>query len=505
MKRTHRWILGASLFALTTAPASADTLREALLKAYQTNPTITGARADLRATDENVPIARASGLPSADVTGAYNENVVSAQDSYLAPARVLTARPQLSVPIYQGGAVKNSVRAAETRVLAGRASLRGTEANLFTRVVAAYMDVIRDQAIVQLNQQNVHVLDVNLQATQDRFQVGDLTRTDVAQSEARLAQARGQLRNAQAQLISSRETYVQVVGDAPQDLQPPPPLPTLPNSPQQAVSVALNENPSLEAAKQARRASAFDVSTARAGTKPKLNVVVGANYNNYLGSLGSIPGAGTVADQTSTSATAGLQLSLPLFQGGRPAAQVRKAQAQESSAIERVTEVQRGVIADTRSAYASWKAAQDLIDSSQVAVRANRLSLEGVRAENSVGTRTILDILNAEQELLNSQVNLVTAQRNAYVAGFALLAAMGKAEAQDLQLDSSSLYDPTINYQRVRGKIWDWDSDPTPKPVATDTDQTAPQTSDVNGQLQGDLAIDPATMPGQTTNPPNGQ
>jgi outer membrane protein len=176
------------------------------------------------------------------------------------------------------------------------------------------------------------------------------------------------------------------------------------------------------------------------------------------------------------SVTAGVQATIPLFQGGGLGAQVRQSQARLSQATERVIEIERAVIAQTRAAYASWQASNDVIRSSEKQVSANQLALEGVRAENSVGSRTILDILDAEQELLNSQVQLVSARRNAYVAGFALLSAMGKAEYQDLGLDGGALYDPNVNYQRVRKSIWDWDSDPTPQPVATRTVDTQPQT-----------------------------
>nr|WP_246586997.1 TolC family outer membrane protein [Stakelama flava] len=463
---------------LVASPVRADTLREALMQAYQTNPTITGARAQLRATDENVPIARANGIPSLDATGGYSESLKSATNSYLTAPRQATAGLQLTVPVFQGGAVKNNVRAAETRVEAGRAGLRSTESDLFTRVVAAYMDVILNTAVVRLNEQNVHVLQVNLDATNDRFQVGDLTRTDVAQSQARLAQARGQLRDAQAQLISSRETYISVVGTPPDNLQSPPDLPNLPGSTENAVDIALRENPQLEQARQALKAAGYDVNVAEAGKLPKLSVILGGQYYNYLGSLPPLAVAEGV-DNGGNSATAGVQLTLPIFQGGRPAAQVRQAKALRGQAIEQATAAERQVVQDVRSAYASWQSAQYLIRSSRSAVDANRLSLEGVRAENSVGTRTILDILNAEQELLNAQVQLVTAQRNAYVAGFALLSAMGRAEANDLGLDGGGLYDPTLHYKDVRGSVWDWREGDDAEPVATSTTDTPAQTSNV--------------------------
>ncbi|AYJ88112.1 hypothetical protein D3Y57_18010 [Sphingomonas paeninsulae] len=469
---------------LVSGPASADTLREALAKAYRSNPTLTGARAGQRATDEGVPIARARGLPSANATAAYTEDFVRSALNFTSPARSASATVNLSVPIYSGGAVHNAVKAADARVSAGQASLRDTEATLFSNVVASYMDVIRDQAIVSLNMQNLQVLNVNLEATQDRFQVGDLTRTDVAQSQARLSEARSQLESAQAQLITSRETYVRLVGDSATNLEPPPPLPNLPISPDTAVTVALDNNPGLLAAQRRREAARFDTNVARASRAPTIAAIAGGNYSNFLGSLVADGFGSTGIPQTSTTAQAGVQLTIPLYQGGLPTAQVRRAQALESQSIEQTIEVERNIVAQTRAAYASWRASNELIISSQSAVDANTLSLEGVRAENSVGNRTILDILNAEQELLNSQVNLVSARRNSYVAGFSLLAAMGQAEARNLGLESGALFDPTVNYNRVRNDIWDFHDDPHPSPVASRTVDTPAQTPSVIGPTQ---------------------
>ncbi|TPG43722.1 hypothetical protein EAH79_05375 [Sphingomonas koreensis] len=469
---------------VATSPAFAETLQQALLEAYQSNPTITGARAGLRATDETVPIARADGLPSVNVETDYTESIVKGANAYLEPSRSVTVTPQISVPIYSGGGVRNSIKAAKTRVEAGRANLRVTEGDLFTQVVGAYMDVIRDEAIVGLNAQNVHVLDVNLQATQDRFQVGDLTRTDVAQSQARLAQARSDLETAQSDLIASRESYIRLVGTTPGKLEDPPVLPGLPDAPQDAVQIALTDNPTLLAAKKNREAYGYDVGVARSNRLPKLGLFANGQYYNYFGTIENVGTAGS-APNSGKSAQAGVQLTIPLFQGGRPAAQVRQAEAYESQAIEQTTEAERSVVSQTRSAYAAWQSAQQVIKSSQVAVDANQLSLEGVRAENGVGNRTILDILNAEQELLNSQVTLVSAQRDAYVAGFALLAAMGHAEAKDLNLGGGGLYNPLANYNRVHHKIFDFDDDPRPQPVATST---------ANTPAQG-AAVDPSMVP----------
>ncbi|MBX3593842.1 MAG: TolC family outer membrane protein [Sphingomonas sp.] len=466
------------------APAATPTttLREAMVEAYRTNPDITGQRASLRATDESVPIARAAGLPSVSSSGSYNENLYDTDSSGLGPTRQGSLGVDLSVPVFTGGSVRNSVRAAETRVEAGRDGLRSAESQLFSNVVAAYMDVIRDEAIVRLNQQNARVLGVNSQATRDRFEVGDLTRTDVAQSEARQALAESQLRSAESRLISSRENYIRIVGSVPGTLAAPPSLPNMPAGVDQAVSVALEENPALAGAKKSRDAAGYDVNVARAGRLPQVSVGVGGDYYNRFGSVSGFGRtAGIANDGFATSA--GVTLRMPLFQGGRPAAQVRQAQARQSVAIEQVTATERSVIAQTRSAYAVWQSAQRVIESSRLAVQANQLSLEGVRAENSVGTRTILDILNAEQELLNSQVQLVTAERDAYVAGFAVLAAMGRAEAADLGLDGGPLYDPVANYDRVKRSLSDWRDNPAPKPEATRTTDTPAQTPIVSGPL----------------------
>ncbi len=477
MTRTPAYLALLAGAAALATPAQADTLREALTEAYRTNPILQGARAQQRAVDENVPIERASGLPRVDSSAQYVEFIRRSSDDPTAPRRALNAGVDLSVPIYSGGAVRNSIRAAEQRVEAGRADLRGTESAIFTQVVAAYMDVLRGQALVSLSQNQVDVLAVNVQATSDRFEIGDLTRTDVAQSQSRLALAQGDLRSAQANLIAARENYIALVGSAPDNLEPPPPLPGLPANTADAVAIALEDNPDLIAARERSEAADFDIRVAGAGRLPRVSVFTGYDYQNFLGSLGGSIAPGL--DQNSTSAQAGVSVSIPLFQGGRPAALQRQAQARSSAALETVIAAERDVIAQVRSAWSSWQAANAIIESSQSAVAAAELSLEGVRAENSIGNRTILEVLNAEQELLASRVQLVTARRNAYVAGFSLLAAMGRAEARDLGLEGEGLlYDPTLNYERVRNVIWDWQRDPDPVPQSTRTvDIPAPDAS----------------------------
>lgn len=480
MRAVRGAVAGATSVALAAAcPAYADDLREALVMAYRTNPTIEAARSNQRAVDAGVPIARAAGLPSLGGTGSYTEFLKQSSNSAaLSPDRSVDLSANLSVPVYSGGAVRNSVQAAETRVLAGRADLRAAESGIFAQVVGAYMDVVRDQAIVGLNRNNVQVLDVNLKATRDRFEIGDLTRTDVAQSQARLAQAQGDLRTAEANLAGSRESYIRLVGKPPVDLQPPPPLPGLPATAEEAVATALDSNPDLAAARERSRAAGFDSAVAGAGRLPKVSVFSGAAYSDYLDTLGGSSAA--LFPQRQTTAQAGVRATIPLFQGGLPAAQQRQAQARQGATLEQEIGTEREVIATVRTFFQQFKAANDVIASNQTAVDAAALGLEGVRAENSVGNRTILDILNAEQELLNAQVLLVRARRTAYVAGFNLLAAMGKAESRDLGLDEGMLYDPTVNYARIRGDIFDWSKDPAPVVRSTRTVDTPAQDGSVS-------------------------
>jgi len=470
-------VAAAGGLAVLAAPAGAEDLRDALLHAYRTNPTLQSARASQRALDETLPIERADGMPRISASGSYTEYLHDSGRTPTSPDRLLSGQVSLAVPVYSGGAVRNSLQAAKSRIEAGRADLRATESSLFAQVVAAYMDVILSEAVVDLRRNLVKVLETDLQATTDRFEIGDLTRTDVAQSEARLQLARGDARSAESNLIAARETYIRLVGAPPARLAPPPPLPNLPDAPETALAVALDSNPDLIAAKARTRAADRDIAVAGATRLPRLEAFASGSGSDYLGTLGGATSG--LFDQTSTAASAGLRATIPLFQGGLPAALRRQSQARASAAMEQEIAVERDVVAQVRATFSSWRATDEIIASSETAVAAAELSLQGVRAENSVGNRTILDILNAEQELLQARVRLVTARRNAYVAGFSLLAAIGKAEARDLGLDGGPLYDPQINYDRVRGKLFDWDDDPAPRAGSTRTVDTPPQDAEV--------------------------
>ena len=229
-----------ALLALAAAPASADTLREALVSTYNANPTITGQRASLRGTDAGVALARAAGRPQLSATAGLNQDLTRTGGGN---GRNLSAQLNVSYPLFTGGRVSNSIEAARIRVEAGRQTLRAVEGDVFTEAVGAYMDVIRDRSIVDLNQNNVSVLSTNLQSTQTQFKIGDLTRTDVAQSDARLALGRSQLATAQGRLTSSEENYRRVIGHVPGTLAAPPPLPPLPAAPDEAARIALANIP----------------------------------------------------------------------------------------------------------------------------------------------------------------------------------------------------------------------------------------------------------------------
>jgi outer membrane protein len=456
--------VGAAALLSGAAGNAAETLTGALVKTYAGNPTIMSQRAQLRSLDEGVAAARALGRPQLSGTAGVNQDLFQTGGG---GGRNISAGVDVSYPLFNGGRVRNSIRAADERVLAGRANLKATEGDIFTEAVGAYMDVIRDRSIVTLNQNQIRVLQTNLQASRDRFEVGDLTRTDVAQSEARLALAQSGLAIAEGRLSGSEENYRRVIGELPEELTPPDPLPPLPTSADQAVDIALANNSDLVAIAAQARAAGREVSVVRSDRLPTVSAVSGADAANYLGTAGRqfAPGAPNQVFQ----GTVGVQARIPIYQGGLVGARVRQAQAVQSQLLERGVEVERLVVANTRAAFASYQAAVEAIESNQVAVNANTLALEGTRAEQTVGTRNVLDVLNAEQELLNSQVALVTARRDAYVAGFALLNAMGRAEAEDINLDGGTLYDPLDHYNRSRKRNSDWSDGPAPQAVSTRT------------------------------------
>ncbi len=504
----YRKLISASLAAaLMAGTASADTLREALVSAYQSNPTLTAQRQTLEETDATVAIAKAAGRPQVTGSVGINRNLtrsgVILQEQGAGHDISLSTEVQLSYRLFDGGAVKNNVHAAETRVLADRATLSAVEGDVFTQAVTAYMNVIRDRSIVELNENNVKVLTTNLEATRDRFQIGDLTRTDVAQSEARLQLGRSQLATAQGNLTASEATYRQVVGHAPGELAPPPPLPPLPTTADEAVRISLANNPDLVSISRQAIAAGYDVRVAEAGRLPTLSAVGTGDYVDQLTGGTSVvnPVTNQRLNRAGTATSIGLSANIPIFQGGLPAARIRQTQARQGQVLEQVVGTERAVVQAARAAFATYDAAQRAIQSNTVAVQADQLALEGARAEQSVGTRTVLDVLNAEQELLNSQVALVSAKRDSYVAGFQLLNTMGQAQAQKLGLEGGPLYDPLGNYRRVANNWNDWATDPRHPTIATRTisPEEMPATPIVTPQIDSArVDTSPAVVPGVT-------
>lgn len=447
----HLPIAGLAI-ALVAAPVpvAAESLKDAIAQAYSANPEIAAARAQLRQVDEGVPIAQSGMRPTVDLSGTFNQDL---GEDFQDLGQVFTGGATLRQPIWEGGRVRTSVTAAEARIEAARARLRYAEIAVIVNTVTAYTDVIRSQAIVRLNEGQVSLLDEQLRASRDRFEVGDLTRTDVAQSEARLAAARADLNLVRAQATIAGEAYRRLVGHAPGKLDPLPPLPPLPRTEAQAVQEAANYNPSLLAAKLDEKALAADVRNVRASRMPSVGVQASAAYTESRGNIG--PGSGF-------NPSIGVSAGMPIFSGGLIAAQVRQAQARQSQALEQITQTERLVTESASSNWALLNAAEAVIESSKIQISANTLAAEGVRQENLVGSRDILDVLNAEQELLNARVALVQAERERYVASFRLLESIGSI---DPLLDGVGVerYDAEANARRVRQGFREFNEDPDPR------------------------------------------
>jgi len=441
------------LSSVATSPVHAEGLMEALTAAYQTSPVLDAQRAALRATDETVSQALSGWRPSVTVSSAYGRQAIRTEqpltfvgrgggisnDRVISP---ITGEIKLSQPIYRGGRTLNGVRQAEAGVLAGRELLLSTEQTVLLSAITAYMDVQRDKAVVDLSKNQVEVLTRQLQATQDRFRVGEITRTNVAQSEARLSSAVSNLTAAEAALIASNSAYEKTIGHQPAGLEPPPPFPPLPLTEEEAQTKALDRNPQLRAALEAERASAHAVRVEIGKLLPTVALEASARIAQDVGSQG--------LEQDEAVVTALLQV--PLYESGAVYATVRQAREINSQRRLEATQARRQVIEGVRNAWEGLRSTRARIVSDKEAVRANEIALEGVRQEADVGARTTLDVLDAEQELLNARVALVRSQRNEVVAGYSLLSVTGNLTAGELGL-AVAVYDPLQHYNEVRTKL----------------------------------------------------
>jgi TolC family type I secretion outer membrane protein len=429
--------------------ARAQSLEETLIKTYQSNPTLSAARAELRAVNERVPQALSDWRPLVELQGsagkAYDDNVrPSGNSDGRSPA---SADLTVTQPLYRGGSTVAGTERAENEVLAQRARLASTEQTVLLNAVTTFADVWRDQSVLALNVSNEQVLGRQLEATQDRFDVGELTRTDVAQSESRLSSATADRIGAEGRLSSSRAAFENVVGIYPELLMQPP-LPTkLPESQEAVVEAAQAANPSVLAANFDELAAQRTVREVFGELLPSVNLEGSLGYQHERSSRTS----------EGSSAEVLAVVSVPLYQQGSVSSRVREAKQVASQRRLQVRQALRQAREDAISGWESLLTARAQITSLEQSVRANEIALEGVRQENAVGARTVLDVLDAEQELLDAQVSLVGSQRDEIVATYSVLTAIGRMTAFDLALQAD-IYQPEADYRAVRDRWFGLDA-----------------------------------------------
>lgn len=445
-KKTAVGVLVAVLAFAGPVAAKAETLEETLIAAYLTNPDLAAQRASLRATDEGVSQAISNWRPTVEMTSSIGREV---NDSSLrtGSARSQSRDPKslgldLSQPLFRGGRTMAETSEAENTVLAERARLTSQEQDVLLAAATAYLDVFRDQAVLQLNTNNEDVLARQLEAAQDRFQVGEITRTDVHQAEARLAQATADRIQSEANLEASRATYRTVTGITPtRSFDLPASPPGSPPSKESAVQEAALNNPLVIAAQYDERAAVDNIDQVWGELLPELELSLSASRDFDSSS----------EDDRIDSAEALLSLSVPLYQSGSVHSRVREAK-QDAARFRQVVDQQRRTVTEQATrAWENLQAADARVTSFQTQIQAATVALDGVQREAAVGSRTVLDVLDAEQELLNARVSYITAQRDAGVATFELLSAVGRMTAHHLQLPVD-LYDPDSHYREIRDK-----------------------------------------------------
>jgi outer membrane protein len=428
--------------------AGAETLKEALHAAYKFNPRLDAARALQRATDEEVPRALSGYRPtvagSADTTYEVTSTKPTGDNRQTEEINPRGYAVGLTQPLFRGFRTKNAVSLAEATVRAGWEALRLTEGDVLLEAVTAYVDVVRDQAIVQLRENNVTVLTRDLKATEIRLKVGEVTKTDLAQAQARRAGAVAALDLARANLKTSRAVFERVIGHPPSRLVEPKASNLTPKTLNEGTEVASRESPNVVAALYREQAARFNIDLIRGELLP--SVQLEANYAKRFDPSSQIE------DTESTTVTG--RLTVPFYSGGEVEARVRQAKQTHVQRLQEIEQARTEVQAQVVTAWSQLQAAKAAVESDQVTVDANRIALAGVREEEKVGQRTLLDVLNAEQELLNSEVTLVTDRRNVVVAAYALVAAIGRLNAQELGV-AALVYDPEAHYREVRNKWFD--------------------------------------------------
>jgi outer membrane protein len=449
------WRRGAAAAAICAAlcasGAKAETIGGALSKAYLSNPDINQQRAGVRVSDENIPKANAGYLPT--VSAETDAGLTSVQATGLG-AGIASPFEQTSLPrgygvtvtqnVWNGNRTINSIRQAESGVFGAREQLRNTEQNVLLGAVTSYMDVLRDTAILNLDRNNVEVLQEQLRQTQDRFNVGEVTRTDVAQAEASLAGARATALTAQSTLQASIASYRAVIGDEPKSLSPVAPLTKpLPKSLPDAVAISLVEHPAIVAMLHGVDAAALAIKISEGALYPTVGLT--GLVNKRFDVQGYPNGSQTL------TGTVMAQVTVPIYDGGVTYAGTRQAKEQLGQQ-ELQTDLQRDRV--RAAVVAAWGANQNslgILRAAKSQVEAAEIALAGVREEAKVGQRTTLDVLNAQQTLLNARVQLVTAQHDQVVNSYTLLSAVGRLSIKTLGLAVAE-YDPRQHFDQVKNK-----------------------------------------------------
>ncbi|MEK9965448.1 MAG: TolC family outer membrane protein [Rhodospirillaceae bacterium] len=426
----------------------AQSLRDALAQTYESNPDLAAERAGLRATDESVPQALSNWRPEVEIDSSYGVRKRDRDFSSSAPDLENTDQLQsislgITQNLFRGFRTISETDSARNRVAAGRANLIDAEQAILLEAVTAYVNVVRDRVILSLRENNVRVLEQERQATADRFEVGELTRTDVAQADSRLADSISQRTLARGNLNSSTADYVEVVGSAPADLIRPTLPDGLPSSEDEAVQLAKTNNPSVVAQDFNERADRDAIDVVAGELLPILTLDGELERNK------DILGADTVTTEQSVT----LNLTVPLYQAGDVYSRVREAKQTANQSLLALAEEERRAQEQARQSWADLQSASAQIVSVEAEVAAQEIAYEGVQQEAQVGSRTVLDVLDAEQELLDARVDLVVAQRNEIVAAYELLQAMGRLTAHDLGLDVA-IYDPNRNFRDVEDKLF---------------------------------------------------
>jgi outer membrane protein len=435
-----------------SGPVMADTIEAALVRAYQNNPQLNSQRAAVRAIDENVPQALSGYRPRVALTTSagyqYTDTLITqgGTPTKLIKTEIHGANPPrsagltVSQNLFNGNVTANKTRAAESQVSGAREALRVLEQSVLLSAATIYMDYLRDSAIVEVQKSNVRVLEQTLKQTRDRFNVGEVTRTDVAQSEAQLAAGKTQELTAEANLVTTRANFRRIIGNEPENLAPGSPVDRyLPPSLPQAVELSLIENPNVTSAMYGVDVNYLQVKINEGALLPTVNLV-GSVQQTY---------EATMTVYRSFGASAVAQVAVPIYQGGSEYSLIR--QSKESLAQQRLTlETTRDQArANTVTAWGQLVAGKAQVASAQSQVSASEIALNGVREEAKAGQRTTLDVLNAQQALVNARVALVTAQHDRVVASYAVLTSVGRFSPQVLNL-STTTYDPSVHYQQVR-------------------------------------------------------